>query len=157
MLLITGICSEVLSLTDGVIAYNPNTTPRVEGTTATHVCNTGFELSGGPVRTCQASNGMWSGQVITCAGENLCCDCVGVILEYPYHYFAVFNNTAVDCGTLPSIMNGTVETSSGTVYNNMATYSCNNGYHLNGVMTRTCLSTGQWSSSPPTCERKLAW
>ena len=33
-------------------------------------------------------------------------------------------------------------------------YACLPGFHLVGLPTLTCLSNGQWSSSPPSCERK---
>ena len=33
----------------------------------------------------------------------------------------------------------------------IATYSCNNGYILNGTTDRQCLSNGQWNTSSPTC------
>ena len=37
-----------------------------------------------------------------------------------------------------------------------ATYSCNEGFHLNGVSTRTCEdgtgTMGLWSGSAPSCD-----
>ena len=59
-----------LSLTNGVITYNPASSPRLDGATATHTCNTGYELSGDTVnpRVCQ-SDRSWSGGDITCLGE----------------------------------------------------------------------------------------
>ena len=42
----------------------------------------------------------------------------------------------------------------------IATHTCNAGYALVGVMTRTCMDddqldiVGVWSDSPPTCEGK---
>ncbi|XP_064386665.1 sushi, von Willebrand factor type A, EGF and pentraxin domain-containing protein 1-like [Halichondria panicea] len=36
--------------------------------------------------------------------------------------------------------------------NTVATYTCDTGYTLNGVSTRTCGSDGVWSGSDPTCE-----
>ena len=32
------------------------------------------------------------------------------------------------------------------------TYSCVDGYILNGGSTRTCLSDGMWSGEEPTCD-----
>ena len=34
-----------------------------------------------------------------------------------------------------------------------ATYTCDEGFELNGVETRTCQSDGTWSDVPPTCDR----
>ena len=39
-----------------------------------------------------------------------------------------------------------------TSYNSTAIYSCENGYNLVGVAERTCLSSGNWSGDPPSCE-----
>ena len=40
-----------------------------------------------------------------------------------------------------------------------ATYSCNEGYYLNGVSTRTCGdgtgTMGSWSGSAPSCDGKF--
>ena len=43
----------------------------------------------------------------------------------------------------------------GTVVDSTATYSCNDGFTLEGQSTRTCQDDGEWSGSAPTCERKL--
>ena len=47
-------------------------------------------------------------------------------------------------------------TPSGTTFMSTATYSCNNGYELNGSSTRTCSSDGMWTPAAPICvARKL--
>ena len=56
----------------------------------------------------------------------------------------------VDCGIPQAPANGSV-TVSGTTFNSTATYSCDSGYILHGNITRTCLETGLWSTSSPTC------
>ena len=56
----------------------------------------------------------------------------------------------VDCGDLTDPDNGAVSLS-GTTYNSVATYSCDSGYVLMGDDMRTCLDTGVWSGSAPTC------
>ena len=60
--------------------------------------------------------------------------------------------TVVDCGVLAPPPNGQVNTSSGTTYNQVATYSCDTGYNLVGSSTRTCQADTMWSSSTPVCE-----
>ena len=45
--------------------------PRRETDIALHVCVSGYQRSGGAVRTCQ-SDTTWSGGDVTCLGEMLC-------------------------------------------------------------------------------------
>ena len=61
------ICSN-LTVLNGVINYSPDTTHRLEGTSATHSCDVGYGLSGEAERTCQ-SDRTWSGGKITCEGN----------------------------------------------------------------------------------------
>ena len=53
----------------------------------------------------------------------------------------------VDCGGLT---NGRVMVGA-TVFESVATYTCNNGYNLNGDDTRLCLGKGFWSGSEQAC------
>ena len=61
-------------------------------------------------------------------------------------------NTEVECGDLLAPSNGDVLVST-PEFGSTATYSCNDGYTLEGVTTRTCLASGSWSDSAPTCEK----
>ena len=58
--------------------------------------------------------------------------------------------TAIDCLALESPANGIV-TLTTTTFMSTATYSCNEGYSLDGNDLRTCLSDTVWSGSDPTC------
>lgn len=42
----------------------------------------------------------------------------------------------------------------GTTFESVAVYVCNDGYELGGVHTRECLGNATWSASEPTCDRK---
>ena len=66
----TATCTDLPTLNNGVITYNPTSSPRPQGATATHNCNTGYELTGGTVRTC-LSDRTWSGGSITCPSKVL--------------------------------------------------------------------------------------
>ncbi|KAI8482553.1 hypothetical protein Bbelb_397010, partial [Branchiostoma belcheri] len=90
----------------------------------TFTCNTGYNLVGPSTLTCQG-DGTWSGSPPTCE--------------------------AVQCPTLSNPTNGDVSYSTG-YYGDVASYSCDTGYSLNGYSTRTCQSSGSWSQSAPTCE-----
>ena len=60
----------------------------------------------------------------------------------------------VDCGGLSNPENGAI-TMSGTTYNSVATYSCNDGYNLVGDITRTCQANATWSGRDPSCESTI--
>ena len=65
---ITAICDNLPVPTNGFIAYDPDTSPILEGAMATHSCVTGYRPSSGPDRVCR-SDGTWSGGVIICQSE----------------------------------------------------------------------------------------
>ena len=58
----------------------------------------------------------------------------------------------ISCGQLDSPSNGHVDISAGTSFGDVARYSCDTGYTLNGTAERTCQANRQWSGSVPTCE-----
>ena len=45
-----------------------------------------------------------------------------------------------------------MDTSSGTIYNQTAIYSCASGYNLVGSPSKTCQADGIWRSTAPDCE-----
>ena len=62
----------------------------------------------------------------------------------------------MSCGPLGDPSNGEVDTSAGTYFEDVAVYSCDSGYKLNGSAKRTCQANGQWDGSEPTCESKIS-
>ncbi|XP_064386538.1 sushi, von Willebrand factor type A, EGF and pentraxin domain-containing protein 1-like isoform X2 [Halichondria panicea] len=58
------LCDDI-TLTNGNVTYDPTSSPRLERTTATHNCNSGYVLLGERKRMCQ-SNRTWSGEIVTC-------------------------------------------------------------------------------------------
>ena len=70
-------------------------------------------------------------------------------------HFVHSNFCRSSCG-LPDIpSNGGVDTSAGTSFGDIARYSCDTGYTLNGLAERTCQADGQWNGSVPTCESEI--
>ena len=61
----------------------------------------------------------------------------------------------VSCDPLNNPNNGRVDTSAGNLFGDVARYSCDTGYTLNGPAERTCQADGQWNGSVPRCESKL--
>ena len=69
-------------------------------------------------------------------------------------YLNIFYTTEpVDCGPLSNPANGQLSLN-GTVFETIATYTCDSGFKLIGNDTRVCQSDGTWSESP-TCESIL--
>ncbi|XP_045205733.2 CUB and sushi domain-containing protein 3-like [Mercenaria mercenaria] len=96
------------------------------GTIETFTCNEGFELIGDDILVCTA-NGTWNGTVPICLIK--------------------------DCGDLLPPSNGDIFVNK-TTFGSEALYSCRNGFTLNGVENRTCLSNATWSESDPFCKIK---
>ena len=70
-----------------------------------------------------------------------------IILQHEF----IISVIVVDCGDLMDPVNGAVTLTNSTYYASVAIYSCNNGYNLVGETSRTCLVSGSWSDSAPTC------
>ena len=58
----------------------------------------------------------------------------------------------VDCGHPGNIQYGTVNVSEGTKLHARVYYTCDRGYRLHGLTSRTCRSYGMWNGRDPTCE-----
>ncbi|XP_064387176.1 uncharacterized protein LOC135335578 [Halichondria panicea] len=115
-------CGSLDAPSNGAVDTSSGTTFMM---TATYTCNTGYNIAGSDTRTCEAT-ALWTPDAPTCA--------------------------PVDCGSLTVPINGQVSTSSGTTFMSTAIYTCNTGYTLNGVLTRTCQANGNWDLTVPTCD-----
>ncbi|WAR08657.1 CSMD3-like protein [Mya arenaria] len=94
---------------------------------AIYTCNAGFDINGVNQRTCRADQ-TWSNLEPTC--------------------------DRISCGTLISPTFGTVDLTAGVLFDAVAQFSCNEGYTLNGVTSRTCQADASWSGASPTCTIK---
>ncbi|XP_078666467.1 polycystin family receptor for egg jelly-like isoform X3 [Branchiostoma floridae x Branchiostoma belcheri] len=90
----------------------------------TFTCNPGYTLNGAATPTCQA-DGTWSNPVPTC--------------------------TPVQCPARAAPANGAVSPTGAVSYPNSVTFTCNQGYVLNGTADTTCQTDGTWSNPVPTC------
>lgn len=61
--------------------------------------------------------------------------------------------TPIMCPALEAPANGDVRVFGFNV-GNVAAYTCNVNYQLDGRSTRTCGSDGQWTGEAPTCRRE---
>ena len=64
--------------------------------------------------------------------------------------------SAVDCDDPGTPTNGQ-HSDTRTTLSYVVTYTCDNGYTLQGSNTRTCQPNGQWSGSVPQCIGMLVW
>ena len=60
----------------------------------------------------------------------------------------------VSCGSLEVFRDGDIQNDASGEYGSMITYTCNNGFELNGPSVRVCLSDGEWSGDAPSCAGK---
>ena len=68
------------------------------------------------------------------------------------HPFICYLSVVVSCGQPGILSNGRVDTSAGTSFGDVARYSCDAGYTLNGASERTCQADGRWNGTEPICE-----
>ena len=140
---------------------------------ARYSCDAGYALNGAAERTCQA-DGEWNGTEPTCESEilessnqaNVCachymhsqCMCCLVhavyacLGTYVVLLLAMSFAVGVSCGHPGILRFGRVDTSAGISIGDVARYSCDAGYTLNGAAERTCHADGQWNGTEPTCE-----
>ncbi|XP_064384964.1 uncharacterized protein LOC135333878 isoform X2 [Halichondria panicea] len=123
-------CASLPSFTNGVITYATDTTaPYDYQTMATYSCNIGYTLSGvDSVRTC-SETGEWSGTAPVCL--------------------------VVTCSSLDMFDNGVItygpDITDPFDFGTTATYSCNDGFFLEGTQVRNCVLDGIWDGAAPLC------
>ncbi|XP_064386286.1 P-selectin-like [Halichondria panicea] len=111
-----------------MIMYGGGSTDnRPFGSSAAHSCNTGYTLTGGNTTRVCVAKGSWSGSPPIC--QFTCSD-----LTVPAN--GVISYTMVSPRPVDTV----------------ATYTCDTGFILIGSETITYLSTGNWSSSPSSCQ-----
>ena len=125
---------------------------------ATYSCNPGFGLSGGDgTRTCggdgSSPTGAWSGTPSTC-------ECMQTSAGLQANLICSNFTVAITCSTLDAIPNGAIVYSPDTIdpfdFETNATYSCNEGFYLEGESIRTCIGDGSsvsgvWNGITPVC------
>ena len=58
----------------------------------------------------------------------------------------------VDCGALGNPFGGTADSSAGTTYGSVATFTCDLGYTMTGTATSTCQADESWDNLDPGCQ-----
>ncbi|XP_052811038.1 neurogenic locus notch homolog protein 2-like isoform X3 [Mya arenaria] len=168
-------CGALDALVDGVLIL-PDT---IVGSIATYVCDANYQLANGDeTRTCQ-NDGTWSGTEPECIYDcGPLASAVPLVVTHPTTilssvatytcnggYVLVGTETRtcaeggwggdeptclIDCGALTAPASGAV-THPLTYEGQKASYSCDADYQLVGNAERTCLNTGLWDGSDPSC------
>ena len=124
-------CPHVIYPPNGTVAYD--TPRRAVESVATFGCESGFMLEGSAWSTC-LSSGQWDRPAPTCAQV-----------------------LSITCPTLPSPTNGLVTYSQLVLEpTTKASFSCRQGYNLDGFGNLTCGDDGEWDHPMPTCRADLA-
>lgn len=114
-------CGTLAAPANGAVSTDEGT---ARGSSASYRCLDGYVLVGSATRACEDS-GSWSGSAPSCS--------------------------PVDCGPLSNPDNGVVQVPTGTTFGSVATYSCADGFTVQGTATRSCQASGLWNGSPATC------
>lgn len=88
-------------------------------------CDEGFTMVGSPSIQCSAT-GQWTEMPPKCE--------------------------AVQCASLTAPVNGLMGCNDGSNYNSTCAFSCSEGYEMMGSSELRCSSSGQWTSSVPSCQ-----
>ncbi|XP_042878589.1 sushi, von Willebrand factor type A, EGF and pentraxin domain-containing protein 1-like isoform X2 [Penaeus japonicus] len=98
------------------------------GDTVSYTCNPGFVLQGASTRTCQ-DDGVWTGEHPECE--------------------------VIKCPNLQAGPNGQVTSYLGNYMpTNQISFSCEEGYLMDGPAVLTCGGDGEWDGNPPACQSK---
>ena len=139
-------CGDPGAPENGQVSLSSGTTL---GSTATYSCDIGHDLIGATLREC-GTDGQWTNSTPLCMSE-----LITLSLIYSPALLLYLNiSIVVDCGSLSPPIDGTVQLN-GTVFGSQAMYSCDVGYSLIGVATRSCLASQDWSDTAPVCQSKL--
>ena len=85
-------CGPLPNIPNGRVELDPNT---LENSTASYICDEGYDLIGDMSRTCQRQNAMWSGTEPTCTSKSLALYRVRSILAYRNDFHQTNSNTEV--------------------------------------------------------------
>ncbi|XP_052275320.1 sushi, von Willebrand factor type A, EGF and pentraxin domain-containing protein 1-like [Dreissena polymorpha] len=97
------------------------------GSVALFTCDEGFTLFGSNLSVC-SNNSNWNYTGQTCQ--------------------------RIDCGKLPTLLNGTIAYTNNTTHGSIAILTCEGGFDLIGNTTSVCTTRGIWDSTDQSCSLK---
>ncbi|KAI8500845.1 hypothetical protein Bbelb_216630 [Branchiostoma belcheri] len=138
----------------------------------TFTCNPGYILNGAAAATCRADRS-WSNPVPTCRDIDACfanpcvteatctdnpapaldatCTCNSVYTGDGFINGTGCSASSLQCPALLAPTNGILSPTVATSYQTVVTFTCNQGYLLDGASSATCQADGTWSNPVPTC------
>ncbi|GCC29611.1 hypothetical protein chiPu_0008054 [Chiloscyllium punctatum] len=137
------------------------------GTAVSYLCNNGYYLLGDYKLFC-ADNGHWTGVVPVCLDLDECalgsdCDtkseCINTVGSYTCTCRPPYTGDGKNC-TDPISCKDPGRPTHGLALGDVhfvggrVTFSCEEGYQLNGTETITCLKDGLWSHTLPHCQAR---
>ncbi|XP_078251223.1 sushi, von Willebrand factor type A, EGF and pentraxin domain-containing protein 1 isoform X2 [Rhinoraja longicauda] len=137
------------------------------GSAVSYLCNNGYYLLGDYKLFC-TDDGNWSGVVPVCLDFDECAlgsdcdkrsDCINTIGSYtctcrpPYTGHGKNCTDPVQCRDPGRPAHGLAEGAEHFV-GSQVTFSCEDGYKLNGTANVTCLEDGRWSEAVPRCQAR---
>ncbi|XP_043572153.1 sushi, von Willebrand factor type A, EGF and pentraxin domain-containing protein 1 isoform X1 [Chiloscyllium plagiosum] len=137
------------------------------GTAVSYLCNNGYYLLGDYKLFC-ADNGHWTGVVPVCLDLDECalgsdCDtrseCINTVGSYTCTCRPPYTGDGKNC-TDPISCKDPGRPTHGLALGDVhfvggqVTFSCEEGYQLNGTETITCLEDGLWSHTLPHCQAR---
>ena len=96
------------------------------------------------------TNSTYTGSIYVCHRIQLYIGCHIILIP---HYACASSD--IDCGDPGIPTNVQRHGALSTVYTSEIRFSCTTGYTLQGSDRRTCQSNGEWSGSPPQCNRRF--
>ena len=144
-------CGSPPSISDGTSGTPSSTTFRG---IVTYSCNNGYILSGSATISCLAG-GSWD-TTPECTSKIIFISRTIGLHDLKCQFNLSCSTAVVECGSPPSIIDGTSGTPSSTTFGVTVTYSCNNGYILSGSATISCLASGSWDTAPE-CTSKISF
>ncbi|XP_077973714.1 sushi, von Willebrand factor type A, EGF and pentraxin domain-containing protein 1-like isoform X2 [Styela clava] len=133
------------------------------GDVSTYSCDSGYEIIGEAIRTCEAKK-RWSGRVPSCGDINECdyedschrkASCTNSIGSYSCACVYGWKGDGhscreINCGGAGSLQFGSIQGNNFKL-GGIVRYSCDYGYRLEGTDERTCLEDDTWSGEMPVC------
>uniref|UniRef100_A0A669BYM5 Selectin E n=1 Tax=Oreochromis niloticus TaxID=8128 RepID=A0A669BYM5_ORENI len=133
---------------------NCSSTESVYNSQCSFTCDQGYSLEGPELLTCD-HHGNWTGEKPTCQGEKNNGIKQTTNLSYKRFTLFMFNNVSILCQNPEREAPLFMQCSDSVTElrpNSTCSFSCEEGFELQGANTIKCSEDGQWNKNIPTCK-----